>query len=268
MMVRVLILVTAIFGAGLPAVATPFDPFIGAKPLAVLIEQDPWLMVIGSDTPRVAVYENGDVVFAKKTGEMSYAYHHVKLTQAEVGALAETWAALAARPLTTKHFMLSAATDQPTAALYFANATQVWAASVYGLSCRYAAPPAPMNPKGDAAPPAELFSVHKALCALDYPASREWRPRYVEVMLWDYSYAPQPSVIWPKEWPGLNSPRAMKRGDAYSIFLDGSELPRLRAFAATQKEKGAVELGAKKWALAYRYTFANEPVWRKALWSN
>ena len=30
------------------------------------MEQDPWLMVIGSDTPRVAVYENGDVVFVKK----------------------------------------------------------------------------------------------------------------------------------------------------------------------------------------------------------
>ncbi len=267
-MVRLLAILTAMFGAVLPSVGAPFDPFAGPKPIAVLMEQDPWLMVIGSDTPRVAVYETGDVVFAKKTGERAYAYHTVKLNPAELGVLSQRWAPLAARPLAKKHFMLSGATDQPTAALYFANGTQQWAASVYGLSCRNAVPPAPMNPKGNEAPPAELFAVHKALCALDYPSSRAWEPAYVEVMLWDYSYAPQASVNWPKEWPGLSSPRAMKRGDAYSIFLDGRELPRLKAFLATVKEKGAVALGGKKWAIAYRYAFAGEPIWRKALWSN
>ena len=267
-MVRLLAILTAVFVTALPMSAAPFDPFAGAKPIAVLMEQDPWLMVIGSDTPRVAVYENGDVVFVKKTGERTYAYHYAKLTPGELGALSQMWAPLVARPLAKKHFTLSDATDQPTAALYFANGTVQWAASVYGLSCRSAVPPAPTNPKGDDAPPPELFAVHKSLCALDYPSSREWQPAYVEVMLWDYSYAPQPSVAWPKEWPDLNSPRAMQRGDAYSVFLDGRELPRLKAFLATQKEKGAVELGGKKWAIAYRYTFANEPVWRKALWSN
>lgn len=266
-MVRLLAILVAMYGAALPAATAPFDPFAGPKPIAVLTEQDPWLMVIGSDTPRVAVYENGDVVFVKKTGKSAYAYHVVKLSPAELGALSQMWAPLAARPLAKKHFVLSGATDQPTAALYFANGTQQWAASVYGLSCR-SAPPAPTNPKGEEAPPAELIAVHKALCALDYPSSRAWEPAYVEVMLWGYSYAPQASVSWPKEWPGLNSPRAMKRGDAYSIFLDGRELPRLEAFLATQKEKGAVELGGKKWAIAYRHTFAGEPIWRKALWSN
>ena len=32
----------------------------------------------------------------------------------------------------------------------------------------------------------------------------------------------------------------------------------------TRKEKGAVEIDSKKWAVSTRYTFASEPVWLKA----
>ena len=51
----------------------------------------------------------------------------------------------------------------------------------------------------------------------------------------------------------------------YSIFLDGSVLPELQKFLRTQKEKGAVEIAGKKWAVSFRSVFPSEPVWRKAL---
>ena len=249
------------------AAAASFDPFAGPKPLAVFIEQNPWLMVIGSDTPRVAVYEDGGVVYAKKTASNSFAYHYVKLSPAELAALAKRWSPLLDHPPAKKHFELSGATDQPTAAIYVANGERAAALSVYGAGCT-SAPPAPTNPKGDAAPPPTFHELHRWFCAADFAASRVWVPRYVEVMLWDYAYAPGQSVAWPKEWPGLNSDRAVKRGDAYSIFLDGSQLAKLNDFLASQKEKGAVELAGKKWAISYRFTFPGEPIWRKALWSN
>lgn len=268
MATRLLVIGISLIAAVPSAVAAPFEPFAGPRPLAVLIEQDPWLMVIGSDTPRVAIYEDGDVVFAKKTGERSYAYHHAKLSAAELGKLAQGWEPMVKRGGSGKRYDLSGATDQPTAALYLATSGGAWAASVYGLSCRRAKPPAPTNPKGEEAPPPELYAVHQMLCGIDYPASREWQPKYVEVMLWDYSYAPNASVQWPKAWPGLSSPRALKRGDSYSIFLNGRDIPALITFVASVKERGAVELGGKKWSIAYRYTFPGEPIWRKALWSN
>lgn len=46
--------------------AAEFDPFEGPKPLAIFIQSDPWAMVIGSDTPRVAIYENGVDSVAKR----------------------------------------------------------------------------------------------------------------------------------------------------------------------------------------------------------
>ena len=57
-------------------------------------------------------------------------------------------------------------------------------------------------------------------------------------MLWDYSYAPDKPVYWPKDWPDLTSKRAVKRNDMWSIFLDGSYLPRLEAFLENAKGKG------------------------------
>ena len=100
---------------------------------------------------------------------------------------------------------------------------------------------------------------------MDYSDSQEWTPHYLEVMVWPYEYAPDTSIVWPKDWPGLNSKRSFKREDSYSIFLDGSVLPELQKFLRKEKEKGAVEIDGKKWAVSFRSVFPSEPVWRKAL---
>lgn len=67
LMNKALLLVLPLFSA-CPTLAAGFDPFAGPKPLAVLIQSDPWAMVIGSDTPRVAIYENGRVIFVQRSG--------------------------------------------------------------------------------------------------------------------------------------------------------------------------------------------------------
>jgi hypothetical protein len=248
--------------------AAPFDPFAGPKPLAVFIQTDPWAMVLGADTPRVAVYENGEVVFVKKVGER-FAYHHVKLTAKGLAALKARLApALAVKDLKPWYNIAPGVTDQPKALFYLRDGSREVATSVYGLSARGTRLPAftvfPGAPEPDA-PPAELLALHAWLAELDFPQSQEWTPQYVEVMLWDYSYAPDSSIVWPREWPSLASPRTVKRGSSYSIFLDGSQLPKLRAFLATRTERGAVEVEGKKMAAEFRYAFPGEPVWDKVL---
>lgn len=39
--------------------APAFEPFNGPAPRFVYIESDPWAMVVGSDTPRIVLYEDG-----------------------------------------------------------------------------------------------------------------------------------------------------------------------------------------------------------------
>jgi len=246
----------------LPAAAiAAINPFAGPQPVAVFIEQNPWLMVIGSDVPRVAVYENGDVIFEKKVGN-DYSLRIAHLSPADLTRLEAAWAPLFATKLRT-NYELSDATDQTNAEFFFRRGNRQVAVSAYGLNCNGIAFERKLT--GDAVPPRALLQAHKTLCNVDFKQSEIWSPKYVEVMLWDYSYAPDKPIYWPKSWPNLTSKRAIKRGDMWSIFLDGSYLPELKAFLKTRREKGAVVVVGKKWVASYRFTFPSEPVWRKAL---
>ena len=247
--------------------AAEFNPFEGPMPIAIFIQSDPWDMVIGSDTPRVAVYENGEVILVKKINDRP-VYHRVMLDKDALARLSEQLKpVLAMKDLKSGYEIAPNVTDQPQAMFYFRDGTREITTAVYGLRAADTKLPAytrnPDSPVTDV-PPAELLKLHKWLCELDYPKSEEWTPKYVEVMLWDYSYAPDPSIQWPKPWPALNSYRAMKRGNSYSIFLDGSILPKLRKFLATQKKRGAIQIDGKKMAASYRSTFPGEPFWHRA----
>ena len=265
---RLLIILSVLSCCARVGIAADFDPFEGPKPIAVFIQTNPWAMVIGSDTPRVAVYENGEVIFPKKVGDR-LVYHTVTLNKDELNKFRETLKpVLTLKDLKPSYNIRPNATDQPESMFYFRDGDREVATSVYGLMAAGTQLPGfTQFPNGvkPTAPPDELLKLHKSLCELDYKESKEWTPKYVEVMLWDYSYAPGESTPWPKHWPGLNSERAVKRGDAYSVFLDGTELPKLRDFVAKQKNKGAVLADGKKCAMSYRFTFAGEMVWRKAL---
>jgi hypothetical protein len=224
-------------------------------------------MVIGSDTPRVAVYENGDVIFVKRVNDR-LVYHHVTLATDELEKVREQLKpVLALKDLKPGYNILPNATDQPQAMFYLRAGEREVATSVYGLMATGTKLPAytefPKGPKATV-PPDELLKLHKWLCELDYPNSKKWTPKYVEVMLWDYSYAPDESIRWPEDWPSLNTERAIQRGDSYSIFLDGSLLPKLREFLVTRKETGAVEIERKKMAASYRFVFPGERAWREA----
>lgn len=115
--------------------------------------------------------------------------------------------------------------------------------------------------------PQSVAALHKHLVGRTCEGA-PWIPEHVEVMLSPYEYAPEKSIRWPAEWPGLDSREAAQRGDSYSIYLPGSRLKELRAFLQTRNAKGAVDVGGKKWMASYRHVFPSEPVWSKAFRQN
>jgi hypothetical protein len=80
-------------------------------------------------------------------------------------------------------------------------------------------------------------------------------------MIWPYDYAPEPSIAWPKRWPGLDAPTTLKRAESFSLFVPSAEFESLHAFLAGRQEKGAVEIGGKKWAASLRLPFPHEDLW-------
>ena len=82
-------------------------------------------------------------------------------------------------------------------------------------------------------------------------------------MIWPYEYAPDASVDWPADWPGLNSEHAVRSGDGYSIFVPAAERDRLIAFLGTRRERGAVRIGGRKWSASLRFPFPMERMWMR-----
>jgi hypothetical protein len=268
---RTIITIAIPFVLSFPATADEFNPYEGPVPIAVFIQSSPWTDVVGAETPRVVIYENGEVIFQKKVDEQ-FVYHHVVLDEDALAKVRdELRPVLALKDLKPRYNMAPKVTDQPTAMFYLRDGERARTSRVYGLKAPGTKLPAytvfPDAPKPDV-PPVELRKLHKRLYRGEFPKSEAWAPKFIEVLLWDYSYAPEPSIVWPKEWPSLESDRAVQRGDSYSIFLDASLLPKLQEFRASRKPRGAVELGGKKWALSARYVFPGEPIWRKALWGD
>lgn len=248
--------------------AGKFDPYVGPKPILIYVETDPWAMTGRGAVPRIAIYENGDAIFTTSKSD-SLVYRVIPLSPDELDSVREHLAPVFANPeLERSYDLFPWADDRPSILLYMCTEDTSRTVVIRGLTCRGMMRSGVYNPDSSYFKPAhlpiELYSLHKWLCELDLHGGKEWLPKYVEVVLWAYSYAPDSSIYWPKVWPGLTSSRAVKQDDVYSIFLDVAQLPILRSLLASKKERGAVEIEGKKMAVSYRYTFPHEGAWRQA----
>ena len=216
-------------------------PFVlasgNSKPLVVLTEENPWLSVIGSDSPTFALYSNGEAIY--RSGE---GFKFIRLSEKEVRALLVDLD-VGALSCLKGEYEASEATDQPTETIVVNHGLKPTVVSVYGTPDKENVP-------------VKFRTAYDRLRSFSHPAARDWLPAKIEVMIWPYEYAPEPSVIWPKDWPGIDDPATMKRGeDSYSLFVSSSDYPKLVRFLKTQRERGAVEIGGKKWAVSYRFPF-------------
>src|SRR5262249_47888752 len=135
----------------------------------------------------------------------------------------------------------SSATDQPDNVFVFRIADKRKRISVYG-NLRRSQPPA--QPPA----PAKLYSTLQALVKYDAPASLEWTPDFIEVMVWPFDYAKGKPAIWPSKWPGLSDPTTVRRKSIISLFLPESQSKELSAFLKGLKPTQAVLIDNRKWA--------------------
>ena len=117
-----------VIGTNYVALAGEFKPFEGPKRIAVLIESNPWRMVMGSDTPRCIVYENREVLFLKKEG----CYQH-KLSDQEFTAFTTRLSTLTRLPNPKRFYDLCPnVTDPGDTYVYVALGGRHIATQVYG----------------------------------------------------------------------------------------------------------------------------------------
>jgi hypothetical protein len=218
-------------------------------PIIVLVESDPWLMVIGSDVPTFALYENGQIIY-KKIVNKEMKYFEVKYSREGTQKIIKTFKISDSLMRLPKSITTSYLTDQPTNEMIL-NFDSVKQISVYG------------NLRGDDSKarvrtPKSFLTVYDNLIKFDDTNSKEWLPDTFEVMATAYSYSPEKPIMWSKDWSDLKSSSTVKRNDdLYSIYLDKKYFPDFIKLLKNLKEKQAVEINGEKFSLSYRFPFPN-----------
>ncbi|MDB5709381.1 MAG: putative lipoprotein [Sphingomonas bacterium] len=227
-------------------------------PLVVLRERTSWNH-LGSDSPTFVLYADGTVIY--RAGEI---YRSTKLDRDAKAALLNALL-LDALSHQSGRYETTSDTDQATADLLFYGVPKPFSISIYGD----AKAPAVRAQLSD-----EIIAAYDLLRGFARPGATPWLPAQIEVLLMSYDNAIEPSIAWPKEWPGLGS---MKRKQHYSmdagsgpplwidegsIYLPAKDLGRLQALLATEREKGAVLIGGRKWSVSPRLPFPREELWQ------
>lgn len=232
-----------------------FLPFDGPRPIVAWVQTVIWTGA-GGALPTVVVYEDGELVFAQETAEQSY--RHRRLQGAELGELKSRIVAVAGLAAVKRRYDLAPfLSDALEELLYVQSGGREVVTDVYGLAER-----------GDLRPgevPAAILELRGFLAALARSEGGEWRPRYVEVSLVPERHTSSRTLGWPGGWPGLDSDRAVKRKDGYSILLDAPLEAELLRLLAKDGWTRPFRIGGRRWSVAStRPVFPREPVWVKA----
>lgn len=224
--------------------AQNYDSAYG-KPIVVFIETDPWLMVIGSDVPQFTLYENGQVIY-KKVENREIKIYQATISKDEIPALLKSLHITGELAKLPNNIEASSWTDQPSNVLLI-NTDSAKNINVYGyLSSKEAREKTPNA----------FLRVYDAIKNYNNDDAEEWLPGKIEVMFWDYSYAPAKRP-WIKGLPDLNSRSTIQRGDMYSVYIDKKDFDEFLRYYRSMKEKQAVEINGKKMAMSYRLQFPN-----------
>ncbi|WP_166332212.1 hypothetical protein [Sphingobacterium chungjuense] len=219
------------------------------EPKVVLIETDPWLMVIGSDVPTFALYENGQVIYRKVVDD-EYQYFEIKYDRTQTQSVISSFGITDSLMLQSEVIEASLATDQPSNILLL-NFDTLAQLEVYGNL---------RNLKGEARKrtPKDFLKVYDNILKFEDAAAVTWLPDSIEVMATNYDYSPEEPLKWNEAWNDLNSSSTIKHSSGlYSIFLDRKDFDEVVKLIENLKEKQGVEINGKKYSLNYRLPFPN-----------
>jgi hypothetical protein len=248
-----LLICSPAWGDQLEGIAKPDASAWPEKPVAMLVEQNPWAMVMGGDLPSVEVYSDGTVLRADPNSRKEPAYLVSQIRGNEWDRLLQSIGPTPAFDGLKETYSVSGVTDRQTTAIVLSDKGRPKRVSVYGYSISYRDARAfSGNRLVGSSAPVEFDRLAKLLAALAPKNEAHWQPRFVEVMLWPFEYSRESPKPWPAAWPTSSSPMAFRRGESWSVILPASELPQLRDFVRQTNQRQTILWNGHKWSIAYR----------------
>jgi hypothetical protein len=213
----------------------------------MLKEFDPWRMVLGSDSPTFAAYDDGLIIFKRVKDNGDVAFASVQLPPEKLDTLLADFGVTDAFYKLNDYYETVGKTDQPSSVITVIDergATKQ--VSVYG-SLR-------QDEEARRNAPAAYLKAYDSIDQYDPAAAKTWLPEQFEVVLWAYDHASD-AVNWPKDWPGLDDPTTIRRDEVYSLYVDMDQYER---FQKLVKDGSALKLDGKTWAFTVRFPFPHE----------
>ncbi|HEX7998997.1 MAG TPA: hypothetical protein VF528_11460 [Pyrinomonadaceae bacterium] len=233
----------------------PAETFEERAAVILLYEHNPWAMVIGSDSPSFALYDDGLLIFTRTNQEGRPEYASLTLSGKE---LEDFLASLPVKEFNElRHeYELDLRTDQPTTVLSVGDRRGLKSVRVYGNLQR--------SMKAD--DPQAFMEIYRKLKSFEDARARRWMPEKIELMIWPYESASDP-LAWPKGWPDTAHPSTKKKGTSkdsinYSIYLTQPQYESLLK-RVERESADALLINNRKWAFSFRFPFPNEESWRK-----
>ena len=225
------------------------------NPIVVLFEANPWLMVIGSDSPSFALYDSGLLIFAKDR-----EYLAITLTEKEKEEFLNYLSIDSSFYELKDYYDACTWTDQPTSTIYLWKGDDVKKVSVYG-NIRGGEEEDTSYGEPRKETPGAFLNLYDRLVSYTNDKALPWMPEKFEIMIWPYEVSPENAAVWPEDWPDINSSDTKKRGeDSYSIYLNSELYEDYRNLC---KDTSALLINGKTWAASVRYPFPNEEKWMK-----
>lgn len=218
------------------------------KPLIVLTETDPWLMVVGSDVPAFALYETGQIIYKLIENKELNIYEAI-LTEEGLQEVIQSFLIPDAIYTLPENIEASNWTDQPQNILTLNLTEKTKTINVYGQLKG--------NSEDRKKTPEDFLAIYDKIKQYKNKNAKEWLPEKIEVMFWGYDYAPGKRP-WIKGFPDLNSPETVKFNDgSYTLFIDKANFDELKKYYWSMGDREAVEINGKKMSMSYRLAFPN-----------
>ena len=161
------------------------------KPLATLIESKPWL--IGTDMPRVTLYDDGTFIYLKKSEKNGYFYVRKILDKESLKKFRDS-VRLTDNFVKLKNFYrLTTVTDFITVRIYLSDGSRFKTVSVYGMVPETEKRPVtwwvPEKIQKPDKLPLEFEYIYDIMINTSYQNTGIWIPEYIEILICPYEYA-------------------------------------------------------------------------------
>ncbi|GIK67493.1 MAG: hypothetical protein BroJett018_52870 [Chloroflexota bacterium] len=258
-----------------PAAHAQDDEPTQPRPLVVLMEFDPWKMVIGSDVPTFVLYDDGTIIYrneyiaddpaatpeAYETGDTPYiGLLTLKLDEEELAAFLESLAVGDDFYALEPSYDGPMITDQPN--IYLAVWTdegQPKSVNVYGDLRNDVEDARSMAPDA-------FLSLYDALVEFvgeAHEGAVAWLPDQLELMVWPYESASS-GAAWPDFLPTLDDPTTIDRGGLWSIYVDSTRYEEVMEFL--NEAAGTVEIDGEFYSVMIRYPFPGADIWEAEMY--